>query len=87
MTDREPEDPKTKLVRNEGTKLTATYINAGAGALFTAGVVAPIAAAVFGVGTAAGVSALTLGVGILMFLTGSVALHAAARYALKRLKP
>ena len=76
------------LTHNERTKLTATYLNTAAGSLFTAGVVAPIAAAVFGVtGPAGHVPTLTLGLGALIFLCASIALHAAARYVLKGLKP
>ena len=76
------------LTHNERTKLTATYLNTAAGSLFTAGVVAPIAAAVFGVtGPAGHVPTLTLGLGALIFLCASIALHAAARYVLKGLRP
>lgn len=66
-------------VRNERTKLTATYLNTAAGGLFTAGVVAPLVAAVFGLGNAAGnLSALTLTLVIAIFLLASGALHLAA---------
>ena len=76
------------LVHNERTKLTAAYLNTAAGGLFGAGVVAPIAAAVFGVtGPVGHLPTLTLGLGALIFLCASLALHAAARYVLKGLKP
>ncbi|KMO19533.1 hypothetical protein [Methylobacterium platani] len=76
------------LVTNERTKLTAAYLNTAAGSLFTAGVVAPIVAAVFGVtGPSGGVPTLTLGLGAMIFLCASIALHAAARYVRKGLKP
>jgi hypothetical protein len=73
-------------IRNERTKLTATYLNTAAGGLFTAGVVAPLAAAVFGVTEAGGhISALTLAIGVTIFLGASLSLHAAARAVLKGL--
>jgi hypothetical protein len=75
------------LVENERLKLTAGYLNAGAGSCFAAGVVAPVAALTFGYGTAqAGLSPLTFAVGITTFLATSLALHAAARFLLKELK-
>lgn len=81
-------DPARKLVQNERAKLTANYLNAGAGAFFAAGVVAPLAAAVFGLtGASSSVGTLTLAFGALIFFVVSVALHAAARYVLKGLKP
>ena len=73
------------LITNERTKLTATYLNAGAAGFFTTGFVAPIAAAVFGI--TAQIPALTLGIGALIFLSASLALHVAARYVLKGLRP
>lgn len=75
-------------VKTERIKLTAAYLNTMAGGFFTAGVAAPIAAAVFGIsGPAGNLSALTVTVGALIFLAGSLALHAAARYILKGLEP
>jgi hypothetical protein len=81
------DDTAHKLVRNERTKLTATYLNTAAGGLFTAGVVAPLVAAVFGLGTGPHLSALTLVLGIAIFLAASGSLHLAARTVLKGLKP
>jgi hypothetical protein len=76
------------LIHNERTKLTAAYLNTAATGFFGAGVVAPLAAAVFGLtGPGSPVSTLTLGLGILIFLVASIAIHLAARYALKGLKP
>ena len=81
-------DPVQKIVQNERVKLTASYLNSGAGAFFAAGVVAPLAAAVFGLtGTASSVPTLTLAFGALIFFIVSVSLHVAARYVLKGLKP
>ncbi len=78
------EDP----VRQERTKLTASYLNTIAGSLFTAGVAAPIAAAVFVfTGAGARIDALTLVLGSAIFLACSVILHFAARALLKRLSP
>lgn len=76
-----------KLVANERTKLTATYLNTAGGGLFTAGVVAPLVAAVFGLGTGPHLSVLTLVLGIAIFLGASGSLHLAARTVLKGLKP
>ncbi|RVU21135.1 hypothetical protein [Methylobacterium oryzihabitans] len=76
------------LVHNERTKLTATYLNTAADGMVTAGVIAPLAAAAFGVSGASGhLPTLTLALGVLIFLFGSIALHAPARYVLKGLKP
>lgn len=76
------------LVANERIKLTAAYLNTGAGGLFTTGVVAPVVATVFGLtGPGMPVSVLTLALGVLIFLSASIPLHAAARYVLKGLAP
>lgn len=76
------------VVRTERIKLTASYLNAAAGGVFTAGVVAPIAAAVFGLTGPAGVlPALTLLIGVAIFLSVSVGLHMAARRNPKDLEP
>jgi hypothetical protein len=76
------------LVRNEQAKLTANYLNAAAGSFFAAGVVAPLAAAVFGLtGAGSPVGTLTLAMGAMIFFVVSVALHFAARYVLRGLKP
>lgn len=76
----------TNAVRQERTKLTASYLNTIAGSLFTAGVAAPIAAAVFGfAGAGARIDALTLVLGSAIFLACSVILHIAARALLERL--
>ena len=65
------------LVHNERLKLTATYLNTGAGACFAAGVVAPIAALAFGYGNIqSNVSTLTFVVGVATFLSTSLTLHA-----------
>lgn len=88
MTADDKDEAQHRAVHNERTKLTATYLNTAAGALFGAGVVAPTAAAVFGLAGPPGhLPALTLGLGALIFLGASLALHAAARYVLKGLKP
>ena len=60
------------LVHNERVKLTAAYLNTGAGACFAAGVVAPLAALAFGYGTVqSNVSALTFWVGIATFVANA----------------
>ena len=71
------------LVRNERTKLTASYLNTAASGFFGAGVIAPLTAAVFGLtGPGSPVSTLTLVIGVLIFFVASVSIHLAARYVL-----
>ena len=77
-----------EALHNERVKLTASYLNTGAGAYFAAGVVAPVAAVTFGyAGASAPVSPLTFAFGVTTFFAASLALHAAARYILKGLRP
>lgn len=74
------------LVHNERLKLTASYLNSGAGACFAAGVVAPFAAITFGFSAVGSASTLTFVLGVATFLVASAGLHAAARYLRKGLR-
>lgn len=76
------------VVHNERIKLTASYLNTGAGACFAAGVVAPVAAVTFGyTGPSAPVAPLTFLFGVTTFFAASLALHLSARYILRSLRP
>ena len=73
------------LVDNERIKLTATYLNGLAIAIFAVGGLAPVVAIVSGTaqsGTASGISVLTT-----VCVAVSVGLHLAARLILRGLKP
>lgn len=74
------------LVHNERIKLTASWLNALAGAAAGAGVIAPLAAAFYGVAKAP-VSAAALAIGVIVWLFVGIGLHLAARHVLRNLKP
>ena len=72
------------LVHNERTKLTATYLNGLAIALFAVGGLAPIFSRAFGEGAR---PLWTLATAAVICLVGSAALHLWARRILKGLIP
>ncbi len=74
-------------VRNERTKLTANALNTAATSSFTIGVLAPIAAAFYNVGNPNRVPLAALVLGAFVWLCCAVALHLAARYVLRGLRP
>jgi hypothetical protein len=84
MTEEDDEKRRT-LVRNEQLKLTATYLNGVAIALYAVGGLAPLLSAVT---SAAGPwpSPTVTGIAIACFI-GSGWLHAQARRVLRGLKP
>ncbi|MFT3689018.1 hypothetical protein [Paenirhodobacter sp.] len=71
------------LIRNEQTKLTATYLNGVAIAVFAVGGLAPVFSSLY---SGAGPSVFLLVVSVVCFLV-SFALHYGARMALRRLEP
>lgn len=80
-----PSDPSAKLVRNERDKLTATYINGVAIALFAVGGLAPMISAVAQASGQHADPRLLLA----LFVTGAIGsgiLHFAARMMLRDLK-
>ena len=74
-------------VRQERTKLTANALNTAATSSFTIGVLAPTAAAFYNVGAADRVPVFVLAIGAGVWLCCAVALHLAARYVLRGLRP
>ncbi|MDO5613625.1 MAG: hypothetical protein Q4G14_10355 [Paracoccus sp. (in: a-proteobacteria)] len=70
------------LIRNERTKLTATFINGLAIAIFAVGGLAPLFSAAYGTSNAG----WRLAVGSLACFAGSAALHLLARRILKGLE-
>jgi hypothetical protein len=73
------------LIHNERTKLTATYLNGMAIAIFAVGGLAPAFSSLYAE-TARGRTSTLVALGLICFL-GSVALHLIARRLLKGLKP
>lgn len=73
------------LVRNERTKLTASWLNALAAALVAAGVFAPIAALIYGLSQIPQ-NSLQLSLVILICIAGGVFLHWIGRAVLGRLR-
>ena len=73
------------LVSNEQTKLTATYLNGLAIALFAVGGLAPVFSYAFG--SIAGQHWWAVALGAVICLGVSVALHLMARYVLRSLVP
>lgn len=71
------------LVRNEQTKLTATYLNNVAVALFVVGSLTPL----FSMGTDAAEPSTARLIISGLCLVASVALHIVARRVLRRLQP
>lgn len=72
------------LIHNERTKLTATYLNGIAIALFAVGAVSPVISVMNApTATASATVGLVAGVCIL----SSCALHYVARFVLRRLRP
>ena len=74
------------LIENERTKLSATAINNLALAFAVAGFVAPLVASSFGSSSAPVASAVTVAVSV-TWLVAAAALHIAARWLLRRLRP
>jgi hypothetical protein len=77
--------PESLLVRNEQAKLTATYLNGLAIAIFAVGGLAPAVALVSGSAQVASSGPIALM--SLSCLIASAALHFLARSVLKRLQP
>ena len=73
------------LVRNEQTKLTATYLNGLAITVFAVGGLAPVFSYAFG--SIAGQPPWVVAVVAVICLLASVALHLAARRILRDLNP
>ena len=71
------------LIHNEQTKLTATYLNGVAIALFAVGAIAPVVSVLNGAaGSGIGVALMAL-----ICITVSAVLHFLARIFLRRLRP
>ena len=73
------------LVHNERTKLTATWLNALATAIVTAGALAPLVAVIYGLSTPGVSSAYLVVLAVPCFMIG-IALHLYARMFLGRLQ-
>ncbi len=71
------------LIRNEQTKLLATYLNGIAVAVFAVGSLAPVFSNIYG---GSGASWLLAGTSVLCVFA-SAALHLIARRVLRRLEP
>ena len=80
---RSPGEERRALVRNEQAKLTATYLNNLAIAVFAIGGITPLASSFVGQG---GLAGFTLAVGGVCFVI-SVGLHLGAQLILRRLRP
>lgn len=76
---------RSVLVANERAKLTATYVNAFAGAIFTVGGLAPIFATLLTAGPQTLPMPAIVGVAIVCWMT-SATLHYSARRYLKELQ-
>jgi len=74
------------LIRNERTKITATWINTLAAATVATGVIAPIAAVVFGLPMSGTISRPAFAIATLVWLLLGIALHLWARRILGRLQ-
>jgi hypothetical protein len=73
------------LIGNERTKLLASALNTAATSSFTVGVLAPMAAAFYNLGPHP-VTLRTLIIGTAIWFFAAIALHLAARRALKGLR-
>jgi len=71
------------LIRNEQTKLTATFMNGIAIAIFAVGGLAPVFSSLYSAG---GPSTFLIAMSIVCF-SASTALHYLARKTLRRLEP
>ena len=74
-------------VGTERTKLAANAHNTAAPSSFTIGVLGPFAAAFYNVGNPNRVPLVVLVLGAFVWLCCAVALHLAARYVLRGLRP
>ncbi len=74
------------LVENEQTKLLAAALNTAATSYVTVGILAPMAAAYYSFGSTH-VALNTVIVGGMVWFTGAVMLHMAARHVLRGLIP
>lgn len=84
---REIDAPVPTTIRNERTKLTATWLNTAAGTSLAVGVLGPLAGAYFGYAGLAPLAFSTFTGGVLLWLVAALLLHAAARFILGELKP
>lgn len=82
-----PSKPTTRsvLIANERTKLTATYVNAIAGSIFTVGGLAPIFAVLYTSSPPGLPVPLIVGLAVICWITSAI-LHYAARRYLKELQ-
>ena len=76
---------RSVLVANERTKLTATYVNAIAGSIFTVGGSAPIFAVLYTSGPPSLPGPVIVGLAVICWITSGI-LHYAARRYLKELQ-
>jgi hypothetical protein len=74
------------LVENEQTKLLAAALNTAATSSVTVGILAPMAAAYYSLASTH-VALNTVIVGGMVWLTGAIMLHMAARHVLRGLMP
>ena len=74
-------------VRAERTKLTANALNTASTSSFAIGVLAPVAAAFYNVGNPDRVPLAALVLGAIVWLFCAIALHLAARFVLRGLRP
>lgn len=74
------------LIRNERTKLTASWLSSIAAGVIVTGVVAPAVAVLYGVSGATQAGNFAIAFGSLVWLSAGTALHFLARATLRRLE-